>query len=266
MDSVKMIQEEEKQLHLLEEEKQELLSKCKKLEAFQNLISEVMHRFFESNENIEDKNVLSSLCSHSYTAADKISAVQKLKKQMDVLYEELVKQILQLNQQLEKVDHGLEIQSKIAEDCKKHQNNFGQIPEYVGLKNEINREFEKRKIPAKAMFACEYVIGLKDEAWRDAIEAFLGPRRYTILVEPQYYDMADDILNQSQYRYAHLFNTKLLMKKKVKAEEDSVVDLLEIKNPVAKQYFSYQLGRMHAVELKEVRNYENAIESVDIKK
>ena len=39
------------------------------------------------------------------------------------------------------------------------------------------------------------MIGLKDEAWRDALEAFLGPRRYTILVEPQYYDIAGDVLN-----------------------------------------------------------------------
>ncbi len=259
MDSVRMIQEEEKQLRLLEEEKKELLGKCKKLEEFQTLVSEVMHRFFESDETVQDQHLLSALCSHGFTAADKISAVQKLKKQMDALYEEFVKQILQLNQQMEKADRSLEIQNKIAEDCKKHQNNFGQIPEYVGLKNEINREFEKRKISSRAMFACEYVIGLKDEEWRDAIEAFLGPRRYTILVDPRYYDLADDILNQSQYRYAHLFNTKLLMKKKVKPEEDSVVGLLEIKNPVARQYFAYQLGRMHAVELKEVRNYENAI-------
>ena len=36
----------------------------------------------------------------------------------------------------------------------------------------------------KGAVACEYVIGISDESWRDAIEAFLGPRRYSILVEP----------------------------------------------------------------------------------
>ena len=56
-----------------------------------------------------------------------------------------------------------------------------------------------------------------------------------------------------------MFNTKLLMKKKVRVEEDSAVLQLEIKNPVAKQYFDYQLGRMHAVELNAVKEYENAI-------
>ena len=42
-------------------------------------------------------------------------------------------------------------------------------------------------------------------------------------------------------------------------EDDSVVFQLEIKHPVAKRYFDYQLGRMHAVELNDVKEYENAI-------
>ena len=57
------------------------------------------------------------------------------------------------------------------------------------------------------------------------------------------------MLNRSEYRYAHLFNTKLLMKKTVQVEADSAVQLLDIRNPVAEKYFDFQLGRMHAVEL-----------------
>ena len=49
------------------------------------------------------------------------------------------------------------------------------------------------------------------------------------------------------------------MKKEVVPEKDSVVHCLNIKNAVAKKYFDFQLGRMHAVKLDEVRNYENAI-------
>ena len=56
-----------------------------------------------------------------------------------------------------------------------------------------------------------------------------------------------------------MFNTKLLMKKEVIPEEDSVVRFIEVKNPVAKQYFDYQLGRFHATTKDKVRNYENAM-------
>ena len=49
------------------------------------------------------------------------------------------------------------------------------------------------------------------------------------------------------------------MRKKTDPEADSPVHFLTIRNRMAKKYFEYQLGRMHAVTLKEVRDYENAI-------
>ena len=126
---------------------------------------------------------------------------------------------------------------KIIDDCEARKTTFSEIPDSVALKNEINREFEKRGIQSEARFACEYVLGLQNEDWRDSIEGYLGRRRYTILVEPEYYDIADDVLNASKYKYAHLFNTKLLMKKQVLPEEDSVVQFIEVRNPVASGTF-----------------------------
>ncbi len=265
IDSARMIAEEERRLDALEEEKKELLGKCRKLEHFQTVISQIMaeyflgDKYFRKNKQIEDRKILSSLCEREYTASEKTTAVSRFKQEVDKLYDELVAKVASTEQELKSLNHKLDIQHRIIEECRKHRNTYGQIAEYVGLRDEINREFEKRKIRSKAQFACEYVIRLTNEAWRDAIEAFLGPRRYTILVEPQYYHIADDVLDRSEYRYAHLFNTKLLMKRKVRVEKDSVVSMLEIRNPVAKRYFDFQLGKMHAVELNEVRNYENAI-------
>ena len=259
MDSSRMIMEEKRRLDALEEEKRELLEKCRRLEFFQTAVSEMMNRFFEEGEQIEDKESLSSLCRQDWPASRKAAAAAGFRQRLDRIYDEADKGIAAAEIELDKIGRSLDVQHRIIEECKKHRNNYGQIPEYTGLRDEINREFEKRKIPSKAQFACEYVISLKDEEWRDAIEAFLGPRRYTILVEPQYYDIADDVLNRSEHRYAHLFNTKLLMKRDIQPEEDSAVSLLEIKNPVARKYFEFQLGRMHAVEKEEVRHYENAI-------
>ena len=78
-------------------------------------------------------------------------------------------------------------------------------------------------------------------------------------MEPEYYDIADDVLNRSKYRYAHLFNTRLLMQKKIDPKADSPVHFLKIRNQTAQKYFDYQLGRIHAVDLEDVRNYENAV-------
>ena len=260
LDSAKMIEEEKRRLADLEGKKKELALQCRELEDFQIKISEILHDFLkEGGESVGDKEVLASLCSSGYPAAEKRHAVEELKKLVDAAHEKQIGVLVRLDQGLEELGRKLNAQLAIVEECKKHRNAYGQIPEYVGLRDEINKEFAKRGIPEKAQFACEYVIGISDESWRDAIEAFLGPRRYSILVEPQYYDIADDVLNRSQYKYAHLFNTKLLMRKEMKPEKDSVVHMLEIKNPVAKKYFDFQLGRMHGVKLNEVRNFENAI-------
>lgn len=259
LDSSRAISEEERRLEGLESEKKELTEKCRKLEHFQTVVSEVMNQFFMNQEDIAKKQVLASLCSHDYSVSEKAVAVAEFKERLDQLYEDQIRKISDVERKLQDLDLRLDGQHRMLEECRKHQNTWRLIPEYVALRDEINREFEKRNISSKARFACEYVISLKDEAWRDALEAFLGRRRYTILVEPKYYDIADDVLNRSEHRYAHLFNTKLLMRRKVGVEEDSAVHMLEIRNPAAKRYFEFQLGRMHAVSLGEVREFENAI-------
>ena len=259
LDSMRMIAEESRKLAGLENEKRMLIDLCGKLEHFQTAVSELMNQFIEEKEPVDGQKILSSLCGYEYTAAEKAEAIARFKQKIGERYDRLVMRAADIKRELVDLNRSLDVQHRIIEECKKHRSTFAQIPEYVGLRDEINREFEKRNIPSKARFACEYVIALKDEAWRDAIEAFLGPRRYTILVEPQYYDIADDVLNRSDHCYAHLFNTKLLMKKKVHVEADSAVFQLEIKHTIAKRYFEYQLGRMHAVELNNVKEYENAI-------
>ncbi len=259
VDGAGMIEEERRRLAARTKEKGEWRAKCRELEDFQVKVSEILHSFMKEGKTVEQKEVLASLCAREYSASEKESAVEQLKQMVEQAYEEKIREIDRLEQAAEELNRKLNVQEKILEDCRKHKNAYDRIPEYTGLRDEINREFEERGIDSRAQFACEYVLRLKDESWRDAIEAFLGPRRYSILVEPQYYDIADDVLNRSAHKYAHLFNTRLLMKKKLEPEPDSAVHLLEIKNEVAKKYFEFQLGRMHAVAQREVRNFENAI-------
>lgn len=259
MDGARMVEEERGRLALLKKEKGEWRAKCRELEDFQTKVSEILHSFMVEGQTVEKKEILSSLCESDYSSAEKEFAADGLKRLVEQAYDEKIREIDRLNLAAEELNRKLNIQEKILEDCKKHRSTYDRIPDYVELRNEINREFEQRKIKSRAQFACEYVISLTDETWRDAIEAFLGPRRYSILVEPQYYDIADDVLNRSSHKYAHLFNTKLLMRKELNPEADSVVHMLEIKNEAAKRYFEFQLGRMHAVELQQVRNFENAI-------
>ncbi|HOJ09924.1 MAG TPA: SbcC/MukB-like Walker B domain-containing protein [Clostridiales bacterium] len=259
MDCIKAIRAAEERVEKLTSQKEELNLERKNLEVFQTKISELINWFDEKNISVNNRLILSSLTATEYTAAQKANGIKAFSVQIQNVRDDLLAAITRLRDETNK-NRSMQIQQqRLIDDCNDKKTTFSEIPDYVALKDEINKEFAKRHIRSEAKFACEYVIALKDERWRDAIESFLGKRRYTILVEPEYYDIADDVLNESPHRYAHLFNTKLLMKKKLSPEEDSVVRYIEVKNSVAKQYFEYQLGRMHAVTKEQVRNFENAI-------
>lgn len=259
MDCAKAILEAEEMLQNARREKERLRKEKEELTAFQTRISELLAWFEEENKTVSDKVVLASLTQDTETRVQKESSVKAFREELKKYRDVLLLDISGIDSAINEVEAEQTRCQQIIDDCNAKKATFSEIPDYVALKNEINREFEKRGIVSEARFACEYVIGLKNEAWRDVIEGYLGRRRYTILVEPEYYDIADDVLNLSKNRYAHLFNTKLLMQKEVVPEEDSVVHFIEVKNPVAKQYFDYQLGRFHATTKDKVKDYENAM-------
>lgn len=259
MDCTKAIRAAEEQVELLISQKKSLNTERKNLETFQFKISELINWFYEKNTNVNNQSVLLALTTTEFTAVQKLIATNEFLDQIKNVRDDLFAAITRLKDEI-KENRSMQVQQqRLIDECNAKKTTFSEIPDYVALKNEINKEFTKRHIKSEAKFACEFVIALKDEGWRDAIESYLGKRRYTIIVEPEYYDIADDLLNTSSHRYAHLFNTKLLIKKELAPEEDSVVQYIEVKNSVAKKYFEYQLGRMHAVTREQVRYFENAI-------
>ncbi|MDO4921349.1 MAG: SbcC/MukB-like Walker B domain-containing protein [Phascolarctobacterium sp.] len=259
MDCAQLLEKARERLQILQKQKRELEEKSAKLERFQRQVDGLLQVLQSHGANVEEKDVLANLLSADYAEAVKQKAAASLRNFVFEFYDGQVGELRKMRDDLASLEKNLAAQYKIIEDCRKHRNAYQNIPDYVGLREEINRELAKRNLQAQAKFACEYVVALKDEAWRDSVEAFLGARRYAILVEPQYYDIADEVLNGSKFKYAHIFNTKLLMRKQIKVENDSVVRQLEIKNRVAQRYFDFQLGRMHGVKLDEARNFENAI-------
>lgn len=259
LDATRVIEEEKRHLQSLRQQLQQVERQCLALEGFQAQVSVMLQRFEQEQVVVERKEVLASLCSADFTAAAKAEAVSGLKQLVVAASDKHGEKLYNIKIELETLTRELERQEQLLRDCEQRINDYSEIPDYVGLREELNSEFARRGLKTQACFACEYVIGLKDEKWRDAVEAFLGRRRYTILVEPEYYDIADDIFNSSRYRAAHLFNTKLLVAREITVEEDSLVHQLEIKNALAQRYFNFQLRRMHAVSTENVRNYENAI-------
>ena len=259
LDCAKAIVEAEEFLQKAQDEKNLLKKEKEVLCEFQTKVSELVAWFIKEQGKVPQQNVLSSLTLDSVTWGEKKSAVDTFLSEIIKYRDEILGKITRISDLVKINNDSQAMCQQIIDACEAKKTTFSEIPEYVALKNEINKEFEKRGIQSEARLACEYVLGIKEERWRDVIEGYMGGRRYTILVEPEYYDIADDILNASKYRYAHLFNTKLLMRKEINLVEDSVVQFIDVKNQVAKKYFDYQLGRFHATTIDKIRNYENAM-------
>lgn len=259
LDCSRAIEEAKNALSRAQTEKQQLAKEREDLVVFQERVNEWQQKLEVENVTVENCDVLTNLTSSQFTKIEKEQSVEQLFQTIKQHRDNIFTEKTRFQDQIEDNE---KIQSRLQEQLNEYnakKTTFSQIPHYVQLKNDINREFAKRGIQSEARFACEYVLEITDEAWRNSIESYLGARRYTLLVEPEYYDIADDVLNTSKKNYAHLFNTKLLMKKSVHVQEQSVVQFINVKNPIAKHYFYYQLGRFKATTKEQVKLYENAI-------
>ena len=250
--SKQLIDTYEKQLTKLNDEKE-------KLDIFQQKMQEMVVQLSELGVTVQNDNVLGRLTSKSLDVAEKQRFIDSLKEEIQECRDKLIEKNTLLKTELEIVQNGCVEQNNIIESCNKNRMDYSNVQEQVELMKEINRELKKHGINEEAHMAYEYVIELKDENWRNAIEAFLGVHRYAVIVSKEVFDVANAVLDKSRYRYVELVNTKRLMSKAMDCEEDSVFHYLVIQNETAANYFKFWLGRIHAVDIENVPDYDNAM-------
>ncbi len=256
MDSSRLVEQERQNLASLKVEKEVLARECTKLEGFQESVAQTLQT--GRMDGTPETDILLRLCDSAVEVGEKVAAIEWFKGKLKQELDEKTRAIHKAEDELGRINRERADVARMIDEYRNNRPSYAEIPEYVKLRAEINRAFKKRSIGAEARFACEYVSEIKDEEWRYAIETFLGRRRYTVLVPPEYYDIADDVMNRLKSE-AHLFNTKLLMKREITVADGSVRELLEVKNPVAGRYFDYFLGRMRMADTNDVRNHAYAI-------
>lgn len=134
--------------------------------------------------------------------------------------------------------------SDIERDIKDLQSKkiiFPRDAEYA--KKTIQDEFGSRSIKSEVRFFAELVEEIKDENWRRAIETFLGRKRYYLIVDDEYCDVALRILKDKK-----LTNANVVLSDKIPdsdIEKDSAAEILEIQNKAARKYANYLLNGIH---------------------
>ena len=260
MDVSRTIDASMKKIEDIKEQLKKLRKEAETLEAFQRKMEEVSDILSGSKEdNLIDRERLEGLSDATVEAADKQIFLAHLKKSLSSERDHVRDELTLLKPELERIAGECRKQTDIIEACNKNQPDFSFAKEQKALAGEINREFAAQGIDQEARLACEYVIGITDEEWRNAIEAFLGIHRYAVMVPPEVFHIANEVMDKSGHRYVELVNTKRLMARKIECEEDSICNYLEIQNPYAKAYFKFWMGRIHAVPLENVPDFDNAM-------
>lgn len=260
MDVSRTIEASMKMIEDCREQLKKITREAEMLEAFQREMEGTADILSGSKEaNLIDRDWLKRLSDTRIDAADKQIFLARLKKSLSSSRDGIRDELSLLKPELERIGQECQEQNDIIEACNKNQPDFSFAREQKALASEINREFAARGIDREARLACEYVIGITDEKWRSAIEAFLGIHRYAVIVSPEDFYIANEVMDKSGHRYVELVNTKRLMTREMECEEDSVCNFLEIQNPYAKAYFEFWLGRIHAVSLEDVADHDNAM-------
>lgn len=252
MDGTKAIQDEKDKLKQLQDKADSYIEKI-------NALNVLLKRINEYSISMSLDFELSNLSDPDIPSSFKNNEINEFRNKIDQLLDKLNKEGYALETSFKEVQEQIINLDKIIKACEKNLPDYSRVSNQLGLIKEINTKFKELKINSEAKFSSSFVIELKNEEWRNSVETFLGIHRYSILVEPEYFHIANEVINNSQYKYVELVNTPLLCRKDFDVLDDSLLHQLEIRNETARKYFAYWLGRIHAVEMEEVSKYENAI-------
>ena len=259
LDVSKAILASEELIHKLEEQLSILNKAKEELETFQKQLEEIVILLKECDTDFVAFDMVHKITARAIEVADKKQYIDSLKEEVRKCRDMQIQKKALLGQELSEIQSACVEQTQIIENCNKNRADYSYAKEQTELLAEINREFQKRGIREEARMACEYVVDLHNEEWRDAIETFLGIHRYAIVVSPAAFDVANEVMDRSKHHYVELVNTKRLMTRELEYVEDSVFQYLNVKNEVAVKYFQYWLGKIHAVDIADVPKYDNAM-------
>ena len=256
-DAGRAVEEERKILKELLQREAAAEENAEKLHRFQEIVDSILTEYSCSSE--ESNTVARNLEIGAYSVAEKTAAVSDLRSVLTEKRDDNTGEKAILNRKLRENETKRSVIDNRIEALEKGRIDYARLSKQQKLIEEINAEFEKRRINSKARMAFEFVLAVKDPDWQDVIEAFLGRHRYAILVEPQYFNVANEILDRMGVSEVELIRSRALNAMEVEPFDDAVSSLLEIKDPLASKYFSYLLGKIHAVDNKEVDKYDSAL-------
>ena len=142
------------------------------------------------------------------------------------------------------------------------KNSIPYAPEIVELRRQMEEYLRKTYGEQISVHILAEIIEVKDSSWQDTIENFLGNQRFTLIVEPKYYDDCLDCYNEFKGR--KIYGINLLNTKKIQNfttyQPNSLASIITTENKDARCYINYLVGNLIMVDdVHELDKYSQSI-------
>lgn len=238
-DTLKQLEHQRENLEEKIRQSEEKLSKLKKLQIKITELLKWLEEFLAIS--VEDKKYLCHLAEQSFRAEDKMRAFVRLGEMVGTQDKIFEKDEVHLNDAIEELDSQID---ELANRIKQLKSNIMIFPREVEeAKQLIQKELETEGIHTEVKIFAELVQEITDAKWRAAIEAFLGRKRFYIIVDGKYCHKAMEILQQKKLHAVNVVISDKLPD--TKAELGSAAEILKIPNIYARRYANYLLNGIH---------------------
>lgn len=129
------------------------------------------------------------------------------------------------------------------------------------LKNTINKILINNGEDEEAKFLCE-LLYIKDTSWQDALESYLGDKRFNIIISPKNYLSAKKVFMdlKSKLGGVGLIDTRKITEiKNEKNEENYLINKIDSQNFYAKNYLGLILENIICCDDENTKNYNKAL-------
>ena len=128
------------------------------------------------------------------------------------------------------------------------QNKINFNPELLQMREEIKEALKRIYNYDISVHILAELCEITDQKWSDCIEIFLGNSRFSLIVEPRYYDNALQIYRRIKDRYRTLYGIGLINTKQIgkytRYEPKSLASIIECANQDARCYINYRCGNV----------------------
>ncbi len=144
------------------------------------------------------------------------------------------------------------------------QNRINFNPELLQMRQEISEALKRIYNYDISVHILAELCEITDQKWSDCIEIFLGNSRFSLIVEPRYYDNALQIYRRIKDRYRTLYGIGLINTKQIgkftKYEPKSLASIIECENQDARCYINYRCGSVIMCDdALELEKYSTAV-------